>query len=84
VIHYCVANMPGAVGRTSTQALCHATQPYVMKLASSKRSELFRNDESFASALNISDGRIVHPAVAAAYAERRQPAAGPGCLRVLR
>ena len=32
-MHYCVTNMPGAVGRTSTQALCHATQPYVLRLA---------------------------------------------------
>ena len=55
VVHYCVANMPGAVGRTSTQALCHATQPFVLRLA-----ELLddggigaaRSDPRFASSLN--------------------------------
>jgi alanine dehydrogenase len=74
VVHYCVTNMPGAVGRTSTQALCHATQPYVVKLAcaaeqgSTGIDALVAGDASFASALNLREGRIVHPAVAAAMA----------------
>ena len=73
-MHYCVTNMPGAVGRTSTQALCHATQPYVVKLASAAEQgssgidALIAGDPSFASALNLRDGKIVHPAVAAAMA----------------
>lgn len=68
VVHYCVTNMPGAVGRTSTQALCHATQPYVLKLANSDVDELCANDATFASALNLKDGKITNEAVAAAFA----------------
>ncbi len=74
IVHYCVTNMPGAVGRTSTQALCHATQPYVVKLAaaaeqgSSGIDALVAGDPLFASALNLREGKIVHPAVAAAMA----------------
>lgn len=64
IVHYCVSNMPGAVGRTSTYALCNATLPYVMKLASqgdvAPRGEL-------ASALNIRRGEIVHPAVSSVF-----------------
>lgn len=67
VVHYCVANMPGAVGRTSTQALCHATQPYVLKLANNDLDTLFANDPTFVSALNIKDGKITHKAVANAF-----------------
>ena len=75
VTHYCVANMPGAVGRTSTQALCHATQPYLLRLANSDRDELFASDPAFASALNLRDGKVMHPAVAAACTPSLQPAA---------
>lgn len=68
VVHYCVANMPGAVGRTSTQALCHATQPYVLKLAEAvaqgHQERLFKADRSFNTALNIHAGRVTHPEVA--------------------
>ncbi|MEM7682362.1 MAG: alanine dehydrogenase [Planctomycetota bacterium] len=71
IVHYCVANMPGAVGRTSTQALCHATQPYVIKLAKAMDAggldELLEKDGAFASALNLRAGRITHPGVAAAF-----------------
>jgi alanine dehydrogenase len=68
VVHYCVANMPGAVGRTSTQALCHATQPYVIRLANKGIDKLAAEDAAFASALNLKDGAIIHPAVKAAFA----------------
>jgi alanine dehydrogenase len=67
VVHYCVANMPGAVGRTSTQALCHATQPYVLRLANEGIDRLAADDAGFASALNMRDGRITNAAVAKAY-----------------
>lgn len=67
VLHYCVGNMPGAVGRTSTQALCHATQPYVLKLASNPVQTLIRDDPAFASALNMIDGQITHPGVSEAH-----------------
>jgi len=68
VVHYCVTNMPGAVGRTSTQALCHATQPYVLKLANGEVDDLVRDDPTFASALNMRAGKITNEAVAAAFA----------------
>lgn len=71
VVHYCVANMPGAAPRTSTQALCHATQPYVLKLAGAMRDarldRLLEEDPAFASALNLREGEIVHGGVAAAF-----------------
>ena len=68
VVHYCVTNMPGAVGRTSTQALCHATQSYVLQLANTPIDDLVGNDPAFASALNMRDGQITNPAVAQAHA----------------
>lgn len=67
VVHYCVANMPGAVGRTSTQALCHATQPYVLQLAGTDILELARNDPGIANAINMTDGKLTHRAIAAAH-----------------
>jgi len=74
VVHYCVANMPGAVGRTSTQALCHATGPCVERLAEALQrhggdaERVTSEDPAFASALNMHAGEITHPAVAAAHA----------------
>ena len=68
VLHYCVTNMPGAVGRTSTQALCHATLPYAIKLANEGIDALVKNDAGFANALNMRDGKITNAAVAAAFA----------------
>jgi alanine dehydrogenase len=67
VVHYCVTNMPGAVGRTSTQALCHATQPYALRLASEGIDKLVKNDPAFANALNMRDGKITNARVAAAH-----------------
>ncbi len=67
VVHYCVTNMPGAVGRTSTQALCHATQPYVLRLANGDLDTLLSDDPGFSSALNMRSGEITNAAVAEAY-----------------
>ena len=67
VLHYCVANMPGAVGRTSTQALCHATQSYCLKLADTDIDKLVATDPAFASALNMRDGSLTHAVVAQAH-----------------
>ncbi len=67
VVHYCVANMPGAVGRTSTQALCHATQPYILKLAGTDLHNLLRNDSGFANAVNTIDGKLTNQAIALAH-----------------
>lgn len=74
VVHYCVANMPGAVGRTSTQALCHATQPYVMRLAAQGIDDLARRDHAFATALNLRRGKVTHPGVAEAHKLALDPA----------
>lgn len=67
VVHYCVTNMPGAVGRTSTYALCNATLPYVIELASQGVEAAARRSPAIRSAVNVFDGRLVQPAVAAAF-----------------
>ncbi|NDC54225.1 MAG: alanine dehydrogenase, partial [Planctomycetia bacterium] len=66
VVHYCVTNMPGAVGRTSTYALCNATLPYVMQLASGVDNAV-RESPTMRSAVNVYQGRLVHRAVAEAF-----------------
>ncbi|MEJ0062151.1 MAG: alanine dehydrogenase [Alphaproteobacteria bacterium] len=66
VIHYCVTNMPGAVPRTSTFALTHATLPYVITLADRGWREAMSGDPGFGLGLNVAEGKIMHPAVAAA------------------
>ena len=72
VVHYCVANMPGAVGRTSTQALCHATQPHILKLANNNVLELTRNDPGFANAINMTGGKLTNQAIALAHGIQNQ------------
>lgn len=64
VVHYCVANMPGAVARTATLALAEVTLPYLLKLAAGGATAL-KNDAGFAAGLNVSEGRIVHSGLAA-------------------
>jgi alanine dehydrogenase len=64
IVHYCVANMPGAVARTSTFALTNATLPYVRMLADLGMERAFMQDPGFARGLNIQAGKIVHEAVA--------------------
>ncbi|TAD79136.1 MAG: alanine dehydrogenase [Oscillatoriales cyanobacterium] len=66
VVHYGVPNMPGAVPRTSTQALENSTLPYVLALADHGLAALDR-DPALAKGLNIKDGRIEHPAVQAVF-----------------
>jgi alanine dehydrogenase len=65
VVHYCVANMPGAVPRTASEALGNATLPYVLKLAD-QGLEALRADRHLARGLNVLAGDITHPAVATA------------------
>ncbi|PHQ36388.1 alanine dehydrogenase [Rhodopirellula bahusiensis] len=67
VVHYCVANMPGAVGRTSTFALCNATMRWVMKVAASGIDGVIQDTGPLQSAINIHAGKIVHEAVSNAY-----------------
>lgn len=64
VVHYCVANMPGAVARTSTYALNNATLPHVLKIASLGWKEALKADPGLAQGLNVHAGRVVYPAVA--------------------
>lgn len=63
VVHYCVANMPGGVARTATQALNNATLPFVMALAESPVGALLR-DANLRNGLNIHSGQVTHRAVA--------------------
>jgi len=66
VIHYCVANMPGSVPRTSTYALNNATLPYVLALAN-KGLQALREDKHLMHGLNVHRGNITNQAVAAAH-----------------
>lgn len=67
IVHYCVANIPGAVPQTSTLALTNATLPYALKLADKGWKEACKEDRSLLLGLNIIDGKIVYPAVAEAF-----------------
>jgi alanine dehydrogenase len=64
VVHYCVANMPGAVPFTSSHALCHATLPYGLALAAGGLGAIAA-DVGLRSGLNVHRGHVTHPAVAA-------------------
>src|SRR4030095_10129995 len=64
VVHYCVTNMPGAVGRTSTTALCNATLPYALKIANKGYEKPAADDPGLAEGINLVGGRITHQAVA--------------------
>lgn len=64
VVHYCVTNMPGAVPRTSTQALNNVTFPYVLKLADFGPVEAIRSDPGLQDGLTVRRGHITEPAVA--------------------
>jgi len=66
VVHYCVANMPGAVPKTSTFALNHATLPYVIRLANLGTHQALSTDSHFRDGLNIAAGSVTEPAVAMA------------------
>jgi alanine dehydrogenase len=66
VIHYCVANMPGAVARTSTFALNNATLPFAVKLANMGAEAAMKADAHLANGLNVYHGKITHHAVAEA------------------
>ncbi|HEY5974455.1 MAG TPA: NAD(P)-dependent oxidoreductase, partial [Geobacteraceae bacterium] len=69
IIHYCVANMPGAYPHTATVALTSVTLPYIRQLARLGADEAIRVSPELRSALNIRQGKIVHPALAAAVPE---------------
>lgn len=67
VLHYGVANMPGAVPRTSSYALSNATLRYAIKLASGSLRDVLDSDPALAKGLNIYRGQVVHPAVAQTF-----------------
>lgn len=74
IMHYCVANMPGAVPRTSTYALGNATLPFVMKIAKEGVQTALQNNPHLANGLNVAEGYIAHEAVARDLSmEYRQP-----------
>jgi alanine dehydrogenase len=64
VVHYCVANMPGAVARTSTIALAEATLPYLLRLARQGARASFEADPGFADGLNLAAGQVTHAGLA--------------------
>ncbi len=67
VVHYCVTNMPGAVGRTSTYALTNVTLPYVIQLAVKGFDKAVRENTALAQGVNIRHGKVTSPAVAATF-----------------
>jgi alanine dehydrogenase len=67
VLHYCVTNMPGAVGRTSTFALCNVTLPWVLMLAKFGIESAIHQSPALASAANIHRGKVTNQAVAETF-----------------
>jgi alanine dehydrogenase len=65
VVHYCVTNMPAAVARTATIALTEATLPYVAALAGHGVAAALAADPGLAAGLNVADGKVMHPGLAA-------------------
>jgi alanine dehydrogenase len=76
VIHYCVANMPGAVARTSAIALNNATLPFALRLANLGAEQAMASDPHLANGLNVSDGKIRNQAVAEALDIEYSPVLG--------
>ncbi len=67
IVHYCVANMPGAVPRTSTKALTNVTLPYVELIADQGIAEAARRNPALALGVNVAAGKVTYPAVAEAH-----------------
>jgi alanine dehydrogenase len=67
IVHYCVANMPGAVPYTSTLALTNATLPYALKLANNGWKKACKENEDLLKGLNVVQGKVVYKAVADAF-----------------
>lgn len=76
VVHYCVTNMPGAVGRTSTIALCNATLPYAIKIANQGYEKAAAEDPGFGEGINLVNGRVTNAAVAESLKMQCQPLKG--------
>ena len=67
VVHYCVTNMPGAVGRTSTFALCNVTLPWILEIARQGTLQAAQRLAPISAAVNIHEGRITNRAVAESF-----------------
>jgi alanine dehydrogenase len=74
VIHYCVANMPGAVGRTSTYALTNVTLPYALQIARKGLDRAVRENAALAQGVNVRDGKVTNEAVAETFGLEHVPA----------
>lgn len=74
IVHYCVANMPGAVSRTSTYALNNVTLPHALRIADLGWKEAMRSDPHLLAGLNVWDGHVTHAAVADALGLPHVPA----------
>ncbi|HMP55680.1 MAG TPA: alanine dehydrogenase, partial [Novosphingobium sp.] len=64
IVHYCVANMPGAVARTSTYALNNVTLPHALRIADKGWKAALRDDPNLAAGLNVHAGQVTYKAVA--------------------
>jgi alanine dehydrogenase len=73
VLHYAVANMPGAVPRTSTFGLANVTLPYVLRLAGDGVARAIREDPGLRLGVNVAAGEVTHPAVAASQGRAHRP-----------
>jgi alanine dehydrogenase len=73
IIHYCVANMPGAVPITATNALTNATMPYAIALADLGVEEAIKRDPGLRPGVNVAAGKVTHQAVAEAVGEEYTP-----------
>ena len=67
VVHYCVANMPGAVARTSTAALTNATLPYALEIANKGWQKAMQENKEIKLGANVIDGKVCYEAVAEAF-----------------
>lgn len=73
IVHYCVTNMPGAVGRTSTYALCNVTFPYALRIANQGLRGACAADSGLTEAVNIHAGQITNRAVAETFGLKYEP-----------
>ena len=67
ILHYCVANMPGAVGRTSTYALTNVTLPYAVQLANKGVDGAVAASPALMAGVNVRNGKVTNPAVAETF-----------------
>jgi alanine dehydrogenase len=74
IVHYCVANMPGGVARTSTFALTNATLPFVLALAGRGYVQALLDDPHLREGLNVHRGKVTYRAVAEALGYDYEPA----------